>query len=224
MCGRFTLTLEPGELREAFPGVEIPAEMQPRYNIAPSQPVAVIPNDGKNKLDFFVWGLIPSWAKDPAIGNRMINARSETLAEKPSFRAAYRRRRCLVLADGFYEWRKEPGNKAKTPMYIQMESKEPFAFAGLWEIWHSADGSEVRSCNIITTEPNGLVKQIHNRMPVILPREAYELWLAPEEKDPSELDDLLVPFPAPEMMAYPVSRTVNSPANEGPELVQPIAI
>ena len=223
MCGRFTLTLEPGELREAFPGVEIPAEMKPRYNIAPSQPVAVIPNDGKDKLDFFIWGLIPSWAKDPAIGNRMINARAETLAEKPSFRAAYRRRRCLVLADGFYEWRKEPGNKAKTPMYIQMESKEPFAFAGLWEIWHSADGSEVRSCNIITTEPNGLVKQIHNRMPVILPREAYELWLAPEEKDPSELDGLLVPFPAPEMMAYPVSRTVNSPANEGPELIVPVA-
>ncbi|HEX6305870.1 MAG TPA: SOS response-associated peptidase [Anaerolineales bacterium] len=218
------MTVEPGELREAFPGVEIPGEITARYNIAPSQPVAVIPNDGRNKLDFFVWGLIPSWAKDPAIGNRMINARAETLAEKPSFRAAYRRRRCLVLADGFYEWRKEPGNKAKTPMYIQMESKEPFAFAGLWEIWHSADGSEVRSCNIITTEPNGLVKQIHNRMPVILPREAYELWLAPEEKDPSELDGLLVPFPAPEMMAYPVSKTVNSPANDGPELVQPIAI
>lgn len=224
MCGRFTLTLEPGELREAFPGVEIPGAMTPRYNIAPSQPVAVIPNDGKNKLDFFVWGLIPSWAKDPAIGNRMINARAETLAEKPSFRAAYRRRRCLVLADGFYEWRKEPGSKPKTPMYIQMESKEPFAFAGLWEIWHSADGSEVRSCNIITTEPNGLVKQIHNRMPVVLPKEAYQLWLAPEEKDPSELQGLLAPFPAAEMMAYPVSRTVNSPANDGPECVEPIAI
>jgi putative SOS response-associated peptidase YedK len=223
MCGRFTLTLEPGELREAFPGVDIPEGITPRYNIAPSQPVAVIPNDGKNKLDFFLWGLIPSWAKDAAIGNRMINARAETLAEKPSFRAAYRRRRCLVLADGFYEWRKEPGNKPKTPMYIQMESKEPFAFAGLWEIWHSPDGSEVRSCNIITTEPNGLLKQIHNRMPVILPREAYELWTAPEEKDPSELDGLLVPFPAPEMMAYPVSRTVNSPANDGPELIAPVA-
>ncbi len=222
MCGRFTLTVDPGELREAFPGVEVPEKIRPRYNIAPSQPVAVIPNDGKNKLDFFVWGLIPSWAKDPAIGNRMINARAETLAEKPSFRAAYRRRRCLVLADGFYEWRKEPGSKAKTPMYLQMESKEPFAFAGLWEIWHAADGSEIRSCNIITTEPNELVKKIHNRMPVILPREAYELWLSPEEKEPRELQGLLGPFPAAEMIAYPVSRTVNSPANEGAELIVPV--
>lgn len=224
MCGRFTLTVDPGQLREAFPWVEVPQAMTPKYNIAPSQPVAVIPNDGKDKLDFFVWGLIPSWAKDPSIGNRMINARGETLAQKPSFRAAYRRRRCLVLADGFYEWRKEPGNKPKTPMYIQMESKEPFAFAGLWEIWNSADGSEVRSCTIITTEPNELVKNIHNRMPVILPRDAYATWLATEEKNPQDLDPLLGPFPAAEMMAYPVSRTVNSPANDSPACIEPIAL
>jgi putative SOS response-associated peptidase YedK len=223
MCGRFTLTVDPGQLRESFPGIQVPDEIQPRYNIAPTQPVAVIPNDGQNRLDFFTWGLIPSWAKDPAIGNRMINARAESLAEKPSFRAAYRRRRCLVLADGFYEWRQEPGAKTKTPMYIQMESKEPFAFAGLWEIWHSPDGSEIRSCNIITTEPNNLLRQIHNRMPVILPKEAYDLWLAPGEMDPQQLDPLLKPFPAEEMMAFPVSRLVNSPANDTPEVIAPVA-
>lgn len=223
MCGRFTLTVDPEQLRESLPGISVPGEIKPRYNIAPSQPVAVVPNDGRNQVDFFLWGLIPSWAKDPAIGNRMINARGETLAEKPSFRAAYRRRRCLVLADGFYEWRKEGEGKAKTPMYIQMESKEPFGFAGLWEIWYSPDGSEIRSCTIITTQPNGLVEKIHNRMPVILPKEAYPLWLAPEEKEPGELNALLRPFPAEEMIAYPVSRMVNSPANDVPELIQPAA-
>ena len=223
MCGRFTLTVDPAQLREALPGFSVPEEIKPRYNIAPSQPVAVVPNDGRNQLDFFVWGLIPSWAKDPSIGNRMINARGETLAEKPSFRAAYRRRRCLVLADGFYEWRKEPGSKAKTPMYVQMESKEPFGLAGLWEIWYSPDGSEIRSCTIITTQPNGLLDKIHNRMPVILPKEAYPLWLAQEEKESSELNALLRPFPAEEMIAYPVSRMVNSPANDVPECIEPVA-
>lgn len=223
MCGRFTLTVDPGQLREAFPGVAISDEIQPRYNIAPTQPVAVIPNNDKNKLDFFVWGLIPSWAKDPTIGSRMINARSETLAEKPSFRAAYRRRRCLVLADGFYEWRKETGSQPKTPMYIQMESREPFAFAGLWEYWQSADGSEVLSCTIITTKPNALVAKIHNRMPVVLPREAYDRWLDPAEMDPADLDSLLQPFPAEEMTAYPVSRLVNKPQNDVPEVIQPVA-
>ena len=223
MCGRFTLTVDPAQLREALPGFSVPEEIKPRYNIAPSQPVAVVPNDGRNQLDFFVWGLIPSWAKDPSIGNRMINARGETLAEKPSFRAAYRRRRCLVLADGFYEWRKEPGSKAKTPMYVQMESKEPFGLAGLWEIWYSPDGSEIRSCTIITTQPNGLLEKIHNRMPVILPKEAYPLWLAQEEKEPTELNALLRPFPAEEMIAYSVSRMVNSPANDVPECIEPVA-
>ena len=223
MCGRFTLTVDPGQLREAYPDVEIPKDLKPRYNIAPTQPVAVIPNDGKNKLDFFVWGLIPSWAKDPQIGSRMINARSETLAEKPSFRSAYRRRRCLIVADGFYEWRKEAGSTSKTPMYIQLESREPFAFAGLWENWHSPDGSEVLSCTIITTEPNALIAKIHNRMPVLLPREAYAKWLDPGELDPSVMDPLLRPYPAEEMIAYPVSTLVNKPQNDVPEVIQPVA-
>jgi putative SOS response-associated peptidase YedK len=223
MCGRFTLTVSPGQLQEAFPWVQVPNDLKPRYNIAPTQPVAVIPNDGKNRLDFFIWGLIPSWAKDNKIGYRMINARSETLHEKPAFRAAFRRQRCLVLADGFYEWRQEPGKKVKTPIYIQIEPKKTFAFAGLWENWQSPDGSEVLSCTIITTPPNNLVEPIHNRMPAILDPQVYTDWLTPEEIDPSRLGKLLKPYPGDDMIAYPVSRLVNSPENDLPECIQPLS-
>jgi putative SOS response-associated peptidase YedK len=222
MCGRFTLTVKKAELESAFPGVTIPQGMAPRYNIAPTQPVAVIPNNGLNRLDFFVWGLIPSWAKDPEIGNRLINARAETLAEKPSFRTAFRRRRCLIPADGFYEWRQEPGQKAKTPMYIRLASGKPFAFAGLWDLWNSPDGSEIYSCTIITTTPNSFMESIHNRMPVILPEEAYSQWLETGEVAPERLQGLLRPYPAEEMTAYPVSRSVNSPANESAECIVPV--
>jgi putative SOS response-associated peptidase YedK len=152
----------------------------------------------------------------------LINARSETLSEKPSFRSAYKRRRCLVLADGFYEWVKQPGQKAKSPFYIQMESKEPFAFAGLWETWYSPDGSELKTAVIITTEPNELVSRIHARMPVILPREAYDLWLDPEEKSKDNFDHILKPYPSNEMIQFPVSRIVNSPANDSPECLEPL--
>jgi len=178
-----------------------------------------VPNDGKNRLDFFVWGLIPSWAKDPSIGNRMINARAETLLEKPSFRNAFRRRRCLILADGFYEWRKEPGGK--TPIFIQMEDGKPFAFAGLWELWRAPDSSEVLSCTIITTEPNDLMASIHNRMPVILPERAYSRWLESGEVDPGPLVELLKPYEASPIRAYPVSPLVNNPKNDLPELISP---
>jgi putative SOS response-associated peptidase YedK len=221
MCGRFTLTAETQVIQESFPWVEIPAGLGPRFNIAPTQPVAVVANDGKNKLDFFTWGLVPSWAKDPSIGNRMINARAETLAEKPAFRAALRRRRCLILADGFFEWRQEPASKRKTPMYIRLQSGKPFALAGLWEFWHSADGSDILSCTIITTTPNELMESIHNRMPVILPPEAYTLWLDPAEKKPEEISPLLRPYPAADMTAYPISVMVNDPKNDRPEIVQP---
>ena len=221
MCGRFTLTVDPGQLQDTFPWVSVPDDISPRFNISPSQPVAVVANDGQNQLDFFVWGLIPSWAKDPQIGNRLINARAETLAEKPSFRTAFRRRRCLVLADGFYEWRQDAGQKSKTPMFIQLKSRQPFAFAGLWEVWHATDGSEIRSCTIITTQPNELMAPIHNRMPVILPSEAYPLWLSSEEKGSADLNPLLVPYPAEQMTAYPVSRLVNSPQNDSPEVILP---
>ena len=223
MCGRFTLTAEIQAIQEAFPLIDIPAGIGPRYNIAPTQPVAVVPNDGKNKLDFFTWGLVPSWAKDPAIGNRMINARAETLAEKPAFRAAFRRRRCLILADGFFEWRQEPGGKRKTPMYIQLQSGKPFALAGLWELWHSTDGSDILSCTIITTTPNELMETIHNRMPVILPPTAYSLWLDPGEKNPEEVSPLLRPYPAEVMTAYPISLLVNDPKNDRPEIIRPVA-
>ncbi|MBI3363071.1 MAG: SOS response-associated peptidase [Chloroflexi bacterium] len=180
MCGRFTLTVDPAALQAAFPGIAVPADLPPRYNVAPTQPVAVVANNGQNKVEFFRWGLIPSWAKDISIGSRLINARAETLAEKPSFRAAFKKRRCLILADGFYEWRQDAGNKAKTPMVIRLKSGEPFAFAGLWELWRSADDDTILSCTIVTTEPNSLMEKIHNRMPVILKPEDYTLWLDPE--------------------------------------------
>jgi putative SOS response-associated peptidase YedK len=162
MCGRFSLNADPTQLKKMFPWLNVPDNLEPRYNVAPSQPVAVVPNDGENRLDFFIWGLIPSWAKDPKIGNRMINARAETVDQKSSFKAAFRRRRCLVLADGFYEWKREPTTKTKIPMYVKLKSSSPFGMAGLWEIWHNGNGSEVRSCTIITTEPNELLSEIHN--------------------------------------------------------------
>jgi putative SOS response-associated peptidase YedK len=221
MCGRFTLAITPEQLREAFPWLEASQAPPPRYNIAPSQPVAVIPNDGNRRLDFFVWGLVPSWSKDPKIGDRMINARAETLAEKPSFRAAFRRRRCLIPANGFYEWKAVPESKRKTPYYIQLKESKPFAFAGLWENWFAPDGSQLLSCAIITTRPNALMEAIHNRMPVILPEAAYETWLSPNEAGPDELLPLLAPYPAAEMQAYPVSTLVNSPANDLPDCILP---
>lgn len=221
MCGRFTFAVDRDSLSEAYPDVEIPEGISARYNVAPTQPVAVIANNNPGALEFFQWGLIPSWAKDPKIGNRMINARSETLAEKPSFRSAYKRRRCLVLADGFYEWQRVPDQKAKVPMYIRLQSDKPFGFAGLWESWHSSDGSHILSCTIITTTPNELMAPIHNRMPVILPPDAYDTWLDPEERQPDELNPLLKPYSASEMKAYPVATTVNNPRNDSPELVVP---
>ncbi len=224
MCGRFTLTADMNILQETFPWLNVPEGIAPRYNIAPSQPVAVVPNDGKNQLDYYLWGLIPSWAKEASIGNRMINARAETLTEKPSFRSAFRYRRCLVLADGFYEWRKEAGGKGKTPMYIKLTSGKPFAFAGLWEAWNAPDGSQILSTTIITTNPNSMMEAIHNRMPVILPEETYSLWLQPGEGDSKKLVEILQPYPAVEMSAYPVSTLVNNTRNEAPACIQPIGL
>lgn len=221
MCGRFTLALNAEGLQLAFPWLEVPEKILPRYNIAPTQPVAVVPNDGKNKLDFYLWGLIPFWAKDPKIGSRMINARAETLAEKASFKAAYRYRRCLVLADGFYEWKKGEDGK-KTPHYFRLESSLPFAFAGLWERWFSPVADELLSCTIITTNPNDLVRGVHDRMPVILKEKDYQEWLQPGEVKPGELDSLLGPYPAAEMVAMAVSELVNNPRNDQPECVLPL--
>ncbi len=220
MCGRFTLAIDRSELLAAFPWLSPPEQLVPRFNIAPTQPVLAVPNDAQNQANFFLWGLIPSWAKDPKMGNRMINARAETLADKPAFRAAYKRRRCLIPASGFYEWRKEPGSKSKTPMHIRMKSGQPFAFAGLWEIWHPGD-EHLLSCTIITTDANELLTPIHDRMPVILPPDAYEQWLDPQERADGGLRNLLKPYPSDEMEAYPVSTLVNSPANDTPECILP---
>lgn len=221
MCGRFTLTADPAALQDAFPGFIFPEKLIPRYNIAPSQPIAVVPNDGNKSLDYFTWGLIPSWAKDPKIGNRMINARSETLAEKPSFRSAYRRRRCMIIADGFYEWKRESDSKSKTPYYIHMEDNKPFAFAGLWERWFDSDGSEIKSCTIITTEPNETVAQLHNRMPAILLPDDYDAWIDPDEKDPDALSAILFPYPLADLGFHPVSKVVNNPSNDVPDCIRP---
>ncbi len=221
MCGRYTLATPADELQEVFPGFAFPEEMPLRYNIAPSLDIPLVPNDGENRVQHFRWGLVPSWAKDPKIGNRMINARGETLAEKPSFRTAFRKRRCLILADGFYEWRKEPGAGAKTPMYIRLKSGKPFAFAGLWESWKRSDDPPLLSCTIITTEPNAFMEEIHNRMPVILPPGAYDQWIDPDERAPDELADLLKPYPDSELTAYPVSTLVNNPRADMPDCIKP---
>ena len=221
MCGRFTLTVDPADLQEAFPDTAFPPKYAPRFNVAPTQPVLAIPNDGKNKANFFVWGLIPSWAKDPGIGNKLINARGETLAEKPSFRGGFKYKRCLILADGFYEWKAVPGSKTKIPHFIFLKSRKPFAFAGLWDEWHSPEGGSLRSTTIITIEPNELMATLHNRMPLILNPNDYAQWLDPAPQTPANLQHLLRPFPADEMSAHPVGTLVNSPANDRAELVVP---
>lgn len=216
MCGRFTLTVNINTLAEIF-GVAPTLEAAPRYNIAPTQEVVSILRDGTAHLEWLQWGLIPSWAKDASIGSKMINARAETLAEKPSFKRLLRSRRCLVPADGFYEWKKEHGSK--TPMYITLKDGSPFAFAGLWDLWHSPDGQQLRTCTLITTEPNAVVAPIHDRMPVILTPDAREMWLDNSIQDEHALLPLLSPYPAEDMTARAVSRLVNNPKIEGAELI-----
>jgi len=223
MCGRFTL-IAPGEtIAELFQLTEIPS-LVPRYNIAPTQPVAAVrlsQSSGTRELSYFHWGLIPRWAKDTKIGSRMINARSETAAEKPSFRAAFKYRRCLVPADGFYEWRKINGGKQ--PVRIQMKSGQPFAIAGLWEHWISSDGSEIESCTLLTTEPNDLLRPVHNRMPVLLDPADFDQWLDTKSYQGDDVQQLLRPFSAGDMAFYPVSTHVNNPRNEDPLCIQPLA-
>ncbi len=221
MCGRFTLTVNPADLQDAFSNYSFPEKFSPRFNIAPTQPVLAIPNDDKFKADFFVWGLIPMWAKDPSIGSRLINARGETLAEKPSFRGGYKYKRCLIPADGFYEWKAFGEKKSKTPYFIHRKDRKPFAMAGLWDTWESPDGSSIKTCTIITTQPNELMGLIHDRMPVILHSRDYAKWLDPAPQTPENLQPLIKPFPADDMSAYPVSTLVNKTANDKPELVVP---
>jgi putative SOS response-associated peptidase YedK len=218
MCGRYTL-VKMNAITGLLPFLEggIPVA-GPRYNIAPSQQVAAVANDGNLRIEFFRWGLVPAWGKDVGIGNRMINARAESLAEKPAFRRAYRKMRCLVLADGFFEWQLQADGKTKVPMYITMKNGKPFCFAGLWEVCRHW-GDVIKSCTIITTEANALMKPIHDRMPAIMPREAYLDWLDPAERDPISLRDWLRPYPAEEMMARPVSRLVNNPKHDAADVL-----
>lgn len=223
MCGRFSLSLPRGESEEFADefGVKFPKTHRPRYNIAPTQEVFVLlAADGTRRIEALRWGLIPSWAKDPKIGNKLINARAETLFEKPIFRSAVKQRRCLVLADGFYEWQR--AEKAKIPMFIRLKSKRPFGFAGLWESWVSPDGTTVKTCTIVTTEANELMKPIHARMPVIVPKESYAIWLSPQIEKADELTPILRAYPAEEMEVYGVSKLVNSPANDRPECIEPL--
>lgn len=221
MCGRFTLTADRDQIEERFSFRMTNVTLTPHYNIAPSQPVLSLMREGEeSRAGFLRWGLIPSWAKDEAIGNRMINARAETLAEKPSFKRALQKRRCLIIADGFYEWKAE--GKKKTPMFISLKSREPFGFAGLWETWKAPSGEAIHSCTIVTTTPNTMMAAIHNRMPVILSREAETLWLDRMIDDPQKLLPLLAPYSDTEMAAYEVSLLVNSPRNDVPACIEPL--
>ena len=222
MCGRYTyFPREFSDLRLTWNVDEVfGLDLKPRYNIAPTQQAPVIVQAaGKPTLELFRWGLIPWWAKDPAIGNRMINARAETLAEKPAFKDLVEKRRCLVLADGFYEWRTE--GKGKVPMRFKLKSGEPFTFAGLWDSWKQPDGNLIRTYTIVTTEPNDVVRPIHNRMPAMLSNDDAQTWLAVDDEIAHALT-LLKPFPADAMEGYDVSNLVNDPRNDMPECVRPI--
>jgi putative SOS response-associated peptidase YedK len=219
MCGRYTLSTPAGRLAEEFQ-LDSTAEISPSYNVAPTQQVAaVVEDEGGRRLEMFRWGLVPSWAEDPEIGSRMINARSETAPEKPSFRRAFRGRRCLIAADGFYEWKRENGGKQ--PYYFRMQDGRPFAFAGLWESWEKGDGT-LRTCAILTTRANSVLEGIHDRMPVILPHDAYNAWLDPDA-DREELGELMIPYPNDDLETYPVSRFVNSPRNNDERCIEPAA-
>lgn len=210
MCGRFSFSPLAKIIEDRF-DVKVDSSYKPRYNSAPTQSLAVISNLEPDKLSFFKWGLIPFWAKDPKIGNRMINAKSETISEKPAFRNPFKRKRCLVPADSFYEWKKITP-KEKIPYRIMMKDKSLFAMAGIWDTWKTPEGDDLYSFSILTTSPNKLLENIHNRMPVILAREDEKRWL--QEEQPEKLESLLNPFNEDLMTAYPVSKLVNSPAND----------
>jgi putative SOS response-associated peptidase YedK len=221
MCGRFTRHHKPEEIAERFDVETIDEAAEPRYNIAPSQIVPVIRHKDGREMIACKWGLIPYWSKDPKIGNKMINAKSETLAEKSSFKNALARRRCLVPADGFYEWQKKE-NGQKQPVYIRLRDGGLFAFAGLWEEWKSPEGEKLRTFTIITVEPNELLSNIHNRMPAILRPDDESLWLDPSNTIPGA-EQLLQPYPADEMEYYPVSTAVNSSKDDEPSYIIPIS-
>ena len=221
MCGRYALNADGEQLAWRF-GLPVPHPVPPRYNIAPSQPLLALrhnPDTRQREWAYLVWGLVPHWAKDPTIGNRMINARAETLQEKPAFRDAYRYRRCIIPANGFYEWQ-QTGTQ-KRPYFVRARDDLPMGLAGLWAVWHGADGSELQTCTVITTDANETVRPLHNRMAVILLPDAYEAWLNPSAS-PQSLTPLLRPAPDDLLIAYPVSPRVNNPQNDDPSLIIPV--
>jgi len=222
MCGRYFLT-HPGDVLAAELGLETAAELEPRYNIAPSQPVPIVraSEDGERELATVRWGLVPHWAKEAAIGNRLINARAETAAEKPSFRDALKRRRCLIPASGFFEWQKVEGGKQ--PWLLRRADGGPLAFAGLWSRWRDREsGDELETCTILTTSPNRVAAAVHDRMPVILAEPARGVWLDPASDPARDLPALLVPSPDEELEAFPVSRLVNDPRRDDPRCLEPL--
>ncbi len=222
MCGRFIGYRQLDELQQFFPIDRANCDVTANFNVAPTQEIlAIYTYEGENWLDRFHWGLVPFWAKDPSIGNRMINARAETIAEKPSFKNAFKKRRCLIIADGFYEWKGTKGQKQ--PMLITLPDKKPFAFAGLWEIWYkNKQAPAYRSCTIITTEASASIREIHHRMPVILKPEVYKDWLNPQYQNTENLKHILAVERLTELTSYPVSKQVNFARNNDLSLLDPI--
>lgn len=220
MCGRFSLSKPAERVQREFELSEIP-DLEARYNIAPTQSILAVRSaaDGREAVTL-KWGLIPSWAKDSSIGAKLINARSETVPEKPSFREAFKKRRCIIPADGFYEWQRRGGHRQ--PFYFKLKDGGLFGFAGLWEQWRSPEGEGVETCSILTTDANAVLKPVHERMPVILHSDSYDLWLDEDVRKQDLRRELLCPFPASEMVSYPVSTAINKPQHQGKELVQPL--
>jgi putative SOS response-associated peptidase YedK len=219
MCGRYSFILEDELIRERFGITVRSAIYKARYNCAPTQKLAVISNENPGELSLYRWGLIPFWAKDPAIGNKLINAKSETILEKPSFKNSFKSKRCLVLSDGFYEWKKDAG---KIPYRITRRDGSAFSMAGIWDKWINQDSEEIHSFAILTTVPNSLMEKIHDRMPVILDRETEKKWI--ENISQEELVSLLKPCDASSLLAFPVSTLVNSPRNDSPEILKPVGV
>lgn len=221
MCARVTLRSDVSKVREEFGIGEARApEFKPSYNISPGRDILAVVRNGENRLCLLRWGLVPSWARDPSIGNRLINARAETLAEKPAFKDAFVKRRCLIAVDGFYEWKKEGGRSI--PFYVRMKEDRVFGLAGLYETWRAPDGRDISTCTVITTGANPLLSPIHDRMPVIIPSPKRDIWLDPRMKDPAALEEMLGPYDPASMEAYEVSAFVSSSAHDSPDCIRPV--
>jgi len=220
MCGRFVRCSSIRKICEYFAVTHPSFEIEPSYNVAPTQDILIINKSGVKRLVKCHWGFIPSWAKDPSVGYKMINARVETITEKPSFKTAFRKQRCIVIADGFYEWQKD--KKRKVPFYIHLKSGEPLGFAGLYNLWTSPEGEKKCTCTILTTESNEIISAIHDRMPVIVPRDKEDIWLDPEVEDAALIKGSLRPFPSEQMVLTRVSDRVNAPSHNSPENIKPL--